>query len=78
VSGDVTAKAVLAALPTISGFDSGVGPVLDLSKRNAAKGFGGIYNTKRYSIVSQGGQYLMPSTSTFDIEKALQAASAAS
>lgn len=78
VSGDITPKSILDVLPTLTSFDTGLGPVIDFSRRNPAKGFGGLYNTKRYSVLSQGGKYIMSGDSTFDIEKALQAAGAAS
>lgn len=74
---DLNAATLLAALPSVKGYDTGVGAVIDLSRPNPAKAFARIFNTKVYSLVARGGVFVLAVATPFETLPAFQAAAAA-
>jgi ABC-type branched-subunit amino acid transport system substrate-binding protein len=73
----VNAATLMAALPKITAYNTGLGPVLNLSKPNPAAAFSRVFNTKVYVVVAKGGAYQLASTKPVDALPAFEAAAAA-
>ena len=69
---DVTAASVNAALAGVTNFDTGLGPVVDFSTPNTAKGYERIFNPKIYLYVAKGGAYELLQPDPIDMTAALK------
>ncbi|MFK7917362.1 MAG: ABC transporter substrate-binding protein, partial [Ilumatobacter sp.] len=66
------AAATLAGLTTISGYDSGVGPVIDFSTPNANPALSQLFNPELYLWEIVGGQYQLLQEDTIDMSSAIE------
>lgn len=77
-TGDVTKESIIAALDKLSGFETGLGPVVDYTKKNPTQAFSRLpVATPMYQWVAKDGQYTLASDTTIDISTIYAAAAAA-
>lgn len=65
---EVSAAATLEAMSTISGFDTGVGPILDFTTPNPIASVSQLFNTELYLWEIQGGAYTLLQDETVDMQ----------
>ena len=68
---DVTASSLTAALPKVTGFDTGLGPVLNLSTAPVSA-YPRLFDDKDYVYVAKNGVYVLASPTPIDTTPALQ------
>lgn len=77
-SEEISASAVVAGLNKISGFDTGLGPVLDYTKENPTKAFSRLApESPLYKLVAKGGAYEIASEEPIDVSNVYEAAASA-
>ncbi len=69
---EVSADAVMAGLPEITGFDTGFGPIIDFSTPNPVPGFERIFNPEMYLWVVQDGKFTLAQEETLDMQPAIE------
>lgn len=75
---DVTPASVIAALDGFSGFDSGLGPVVDFTKKNPTKAFSRLpVASPMYQWTAKDGGYVLASDTKVDIASIYEAAAQA-
>ncbi len=67
-----TAEAVLNNMSTISGFDTGVGPVLDYTTPNPVAAYSRVFNSKVFLWEIDGGAYSLLTDEPIDLQPALE------
>lgn len=77
-SDEVSAAGVVEGLEKISGFDSGLGPVLDYTKQNPTEAFSRLSpESPLYLLVANGGEYEIASEEPIDVSNVYEAAASA-
>lgn len=77
-SAEISSASIITALDKLSGFDTGLGPVVDFTKKNPTKAFSRLpVATPMYSWIAKGGQYTLGSADTVDISSIYAAAAQA-
>jgi len=69
---DVTPASVHDALAGVTDFDTGLGPIVDFSTPNPAKGYERIFNPMIYLYVAKSGAYELLQPDPIDMSAALQ------
>lgn len=74
----ITSETVIAGLDKISGFDTGLGPVVDYSTPNPSKAFSRLpLSSPMYEWVAKDGGFVLKNDKTIDISSVYQAAAKA-
>ncbi|MGW0949972.1 ABC transporter substrate-binding protein [Streptomyces sp. NPDC002623] len=68
----VDAATLMKALPKVSGFDTGLGPVIDLSKPSAVSGFERVFNPHVYVLVAKDGVLQLGRPKPLDVESGIE------
>jgi len=69
---EVTPADLTTAITQISGFDTGLGPVLDFTTPNSIPGYERVFNTKIYLYVAKDGAYELAQPDPIDVAAALE------
>ena len=69
---DVTGSSLQSALSKVTGFDTGLGPVVDLSTPNSIPGFSRVFNPKVFVWVAKNGDYYLAQPQPIDTTPALK------
>lgn len=76
--GEITAATVISGLDKVSGFDTGLGPIIDFTKKNPTKSFSRLpAATAMFQWVAKGGQWTLATDKTIDIGPVYEAAAKA-
>jgi ABC-type branched-subunit amino acid transport system substrate-binding protein len=59
VSGELTAETLTEALPTITDYNTGLGPVADFSKPSSVPGFERVFNVELFVNEVKNGEYVL-------------------
>ena len=71
-SGDVTASSVTSALTKVSGYNTGLGPVVDFTKPSSIAGFPRLSNPNDFVWVAKNGNYVLAQPDPIDATPALK------
>lgn len=73
----VDAESVASALPSVRGFDTGLGPVVDFSASNPTRTFSRVVNTRVFVLRAQDGEIVLAQDEPIDTAPAFAALAAA-
>jgi ABC-type branched-subunit amino acid transport system substrate-binding protein len=69
----VNAETTMSALPKLSGYDTGLGPVVDFGASNPTKTFSRVVNTKVYVLEAKDGEVVLAQKQPLDTAPAFEA-----